>query len=386
MDAVLFVDDDINVLKSYKRTLSGNFKVTIASRPEEGLQQLSENGPFAVIVSDMKMPGMNGIEVLSRSQQISPDTVRILLTGYADQQTAIDAVNTGEVFRFLTKPCEVETLTSMLKAAVRQYQLLVSERELLEQTLFGTVSVLSQILTLINPVAQGKANRLKKYCRFLATQVHFKERWLVEMAALLSQLGCLTIPQEVISKYVGGGKLKPEEMQLVKDHPAMAVKLLSRIPRLEKVVEIISLQEKSLKELPGFADNQRESTLLAAKILQTALGLDKLIMSGEPPMEALALMAQNDQIYDQKLVSLLSEYDFGLQNMVQLRVYCSELNRHMTLDEDVRTKQGILLASRGQRVTEPVLRGILNYSVTVGVHEPFLVLVPLAEFADASNG
>lgn len=382
MDSVLFVDDDLNVLKSYKRTMSSSFKVTIASEPEEGLRLLAEKGPFAVIVSDMKMPGMNGIEVLTRAQQISPDTSRILLTGYADQQTAIDAVNKGEVFRFLTKPCEVETLASMLKAAARQHQLLVSERELLEQTLFGTVTVLSQILTLINPVAQGKANRLKKYCRFLATKTRFKDQWMVEMAALLSQLGCLTIPQEVVAKYVGGGKMKAEELQMVKDHPGLAVKLLSKIPRLEKIVEIIALQEKPLKDFPRYAD-QQDGVPLAAKILQTALGLDKLIMSGMPPHEALDQMDQDERSYDRKLVQLLMEYDFGLQNMVQLRVECKDLNRQMILDEDVRTIQGVLLASKGQRVTEPVLRGILNYSMTVGVHEPFLVLVPLAEFANA---
>ncbi len=101
--SILFIDDDFNLLKSFKRALSQEFRVVTAETPEEGLRIMEHEGPFAVIVSDMKMPGMNGVEVLSYAQEINPDTVRVLLTGYADQQSAIDAVNIGNIFRFLTK-------------------------------------------------------------------------------------------------------------------------------------------------------------------------------------------------------------------------------------------------------------------------------------------
>jgi len=381
MYPILFVDDDPSILKSFKRTLSREFKISLADSPALALQMLEGRGPFAVLITDMKMPGMNGIELLSRARQISPDTIRILLTGHADQQTAIDAVNTGEVFRFLTKPCDSETLTPILKAATRQYQLVISERELLEQTLLGTVGVLSQILTLINPVAQGKANRLRLYSRHLAKALQVEELWLVEMAAMLSQLGCLTIPPEVIARQMAGGILKEKERSMIEEHPQMAGKLLAQIPRLETVVEIIAAQEKPLKELRArCAEPGQEKLFLFCRILQVACGLDRLVMSGQPPKAALAMMLEDEENFDASLVQLLKKYPFGLQNMVRMKVTGQELTTQMTLDEDVITTQGVLLAAQGQRVTTAILSGILNYADTIGINEPFAVLVPLIHF------
>lgn len=383
MYQILFVDDDLRLLKSFERTLSGEFKVFLADSPTLGLSMLEGRGPFPVVVTDMKMPGMNGIEFLSRAQKISPDTVRILLTGHADQQTAIDAVNTGQVFRFLTKPCDVETMVVMLRAATRQHQLVVAERELLERTLLGTVGVLSQILTLINPVAQGRANRLRLYCRHLAKAMQLEEVWLVEMAAMLSQLGCLTIPPEVITRQMAGGLLKEKEALMVREHPRLAGKLLAQIPRLETVVEIIAAQGRSDRELRElFREPGREKIHLLCRILQVSSGLDQLIMGGQPPKVALATMLENGETFDRELVLLLCKYPFGLQNMVRMKVTGKDLTTQMTLDEDVLTSQGVLLAAQGQRVTTALLSGILNYSVTIGIKEPFAVLVPLIHFPE----
>ena len=381
MYPILFVDDDPRILKSFQRTLSREFKISLAESPAAALKMLAEQGPFAVLVTDMKMPEMNGIELLSRARKISPDTVRILLTGHADQQTAIDAVNTGEVFRFLTKPCDSETMTPILRAATRQYQLVISERELLEQTLTGTVGVLSQILTLINPVAQGKANRLRLYSRHLAKALQVEEVWLIEIAAMLSQLGCLTIPPEVITRQLAGGVLKEQERTMVEKHPRLAGKLLVQIPRLETVVEIIAAQEKSAGEIRTlFPEPGQEKLSLFCRILQVACGLDRLIMSGQPPKTALLMMLRDEETFDPSLVRLLEQYPFDLQNMVRMKVVARELTTQMTLDEDVLTSQGVLLAAKGQRVSTAILSGILNYAETIGIMEPFAVLVPLIHF------
>lgn len=379
---ILFVDDDVKLLKSFKRTLPNWFKVITADSPEEALRILQKHGPFPVIVSDMKMPGMNGIELLSRSKDISPDTVRILLTGYADQQTAIDAVNKGDLFRFLTKPCDIETLSSILRDGVRQYQLLVSEKELLEQTLLGTVRVLSQVLTLINPTAQGLASRLKRYCRHISEKLHAEEdAWLYEMAAMLSQLGCLTIPPEILTKYSSGGNLAAEEKDMLAQHPSVAAKLLMHIPRMEDVTEIVALQDKPYSYFPEYIAAENYSKVhLGAQILHTAIGLDRLLSLGSSPAKAIRGLQNDTEQYNPSLVTTLSSIDFGLQNMVQMNIHCSELNTRMILDEDLYTAKGMLLASKGQQVNEALLVGVLNYSHSVGINEPFAVFVPLLEY------
>jgi CheY-like chemotaxis protein len=109
-DKILFVDDEPAVLDGYRRMLHREFEVDTATGGERGLMLIHDCGPYCVVISDMRMPGMNGAEFLSQVRQKTPETVRMLLTGYTDINAAIEAVNEGNIFRFLTKPCMKETL------------------------------------------------------------------------------------------------------------------------------------------------------------------------------------------------------------------------------------------------------------------------------------
>src|SRR5450631_170470 len=148
---ILCVDDEPNVLHAIERQFRKRFEITIALGPDLALREIAERGPFAVVVSDLRMPGMDGVQFLARVRQISPDTVRIMLTGEADFSAAIEAVNQGNIFQFLSKPCPAEMLGRALDAALEQHALIMAERELLERTLTGSVEVLSEILSLVNP-------------------------------------------------------------------------------------------------------------------------------------------------------------------------------------------------------------------------------------------
>ena len=130
---VLFVDDDLNILSAYKRQLHKHFEVETVDSGESALKLISKQELFAVVVADMNMPGMNGVELLSKIRQETPETVRIMLTGQADISTAMDAVNEGHIYRFLTKPCPIETLAKSLTAGVEQFRLVTAEKELLEK-------------------------------------------------------------------------------------------------------------------------------------------------------------------------------------------------------------------------------------------------------------
>ena len=136
-ERILLVDDDRNILDGYRRSLHGEFQVETAESGQEAVKLLESSGPYAVVISDMRMPGMDGIELLKRVKTASPDTVRIMLTGNADMQTAIEAINEGSIFRFLIKPCNKETMARTITAALVQYRLITAEKQLLEQTLSG---------------------------------------------------------------------------------------------------------------------------------------------------------------------------------------------------------------------------------------------------------
>jgi len=129
-EKVLFVDDEPPVLEGYQRLLRRDFAVNTAVGGYQGLATIQANGPFAVVISDMRMPEMNGVEFLVQVRQKAPDSVRMLLTGHADLYAAIDAVNRGNIFRFLTKPCKKESLVDAIQSGLAQYRAAGTQREL----------------------------------------------------------------------------------------------------------------------------------------------------------------------------------------------------------------------------------------------------------------
>ncbi|EHJ48296.1 response regulator receiver sensor signal transduction histidine kinase [Solidesulfovibrio carbinoliphilus subsp. oakridgensis] len=132
---VLFVDDDQAVLDALRRGLCRCYDMATARGPLEGLRLLTETGPFAVVVSDLRMPGMDGVAFLQRAKELCPTAVTVMLTGHGDLTAAMAAVNEGHIFRFLTKPCPVPVLSRALDAALAQYRMAASEKELLRVTL-----------------------------------------------------------------------------------------------------------------------------------------------------------------------------------------------------------------------------------------------------------
>ena len=130
---ILFVDDEAPILQGYRRILHREFPVSTANGGAQGLATIRVAGPFAVVVSDMRMPGMNGAEFLAKVQEKAPDTVRMLLTGYSDLDAAIDAVNQGNIFRYLTKPCPKDVLLKAIQSGVEKYRTTQANNELVKK-------------------------------------------------------------------------------------------------------------------------------------------------------------------------------------------------------------------------------------------------------------
>jgi len=179
---VLCVDDDPNVLSGFERNLRKQFALDFAPGGEPALKALKENGPYAVVIADMQMPRMDGIEFLQQVRGICPDTVRIMLTGNADQATAIRAVNQGHVFQFLSKPCSFADLGKVIEAGITQHQLITVERELLDKTLKGAVNILIEILSTLDAESYGHSHALWEYVSGFAKATQAPNVWLLETA------------------------------------------------------------------------------------------------------------------------------------------------------------------------------------------------------------
>ena len=195
-EKILLVDDEVAILEGYQRLLRREFRIDVALGGKGALVAIQNNGPYAVVVSDMRMPEMDGAQLLAKIKVLSPDTVRVMLTGNADMQTAVSAVNEGSIFRFLTKPCTKETLAKALTASLMQARLLSAEKELLEKTLTGSIQVLAEVLSLVNPAAFSRGMRLRRYIQHIAEGLALSNPWRFEIPAMMSQLGCVTSLQK----------------------------------------------------------------------------------------------------------------------------------------------------------------------------------------------
>lgn len=307
-EKILFVDDEPDVLATFLRNLRKRFQIVTVNSGQEGLAAIDRQGPFAVIVSDLRMPRLDGNQFLAQARLRSPDSVLIMLTGYVDVQTAFDAVNDGTVFRFLIKPCLLDTLTKALDAAIAQYRLRTAEREVLEQTVKGSVGVLTEILGMVNPAAFGRATRVKDYVKDMAAQMKLANSWQLEVAAMLSQIGCVSIPSEVLEKAYAGETLTLDEQDLLASHPAVGSKLIAHIPRFESIAWIIEAQQmpfSAYTEQPTGAPD--DETALGAQILKVAIDLDQLVVSGLSPSAALDDLRQRPEDYNPLVVKALRQ-------------------------------------------------------------------------------
>jgi len=378
-EKILFVDDEPHVLQSIRRQLRKRFSLEIAEGGEEALRVLKEKGPFAVIVSDMRMPDMNGVELLSKVKDLYPDTVRLMLTGNADQETAMDAVNTGHIFRFLTKPCPPATFITSLALAQRQYRLLNAEKELLQQTLRGSVAVLSELLGIANPAAFSSAVRIKHYVVQLAEKFDLPGLWQYEVAALLSQIGCITLPGEVLQKMYSGVELNKDESNMYASHPGVGAKLLEKIPRLENVTRMIALQMLDYSEYDEkFVSDEVEEVVSGAQILKVVVDYDLQLCCGDTKIEAIIWLRKQKGKYNPTYVDALAR--IKVETKVQrLSVQVQDLVVGMVPIQDVVAKNGALIIPKGISITWPLLHGLSNFEKQIGVVEPIKVEVEVVD-------
>ncbi|HEX5162034.1 MAG TPA: HD domain-containing phosphohydrolase [Steroidobacteraceae bacterium] len=381
-DRVLFVDDEPNVLDGIRRQLRNRVDLETATSASAGLDIIRQQGPFAVVVSDMRMPEMDGARFLAKVNEISPQTVRMVLSGHADLESTIAAVNEGRVFRFLLKPCNSETLFGVIKNGIEQYRLVHAEKHLLENTLNATVKVLFNVLGIINPVAQRRAAQIQRFADAAAEALKLQPGlWQYHLAAMVSQLGCITLPQEMLARALGGQALNDEERRLYESHPEVAGKLLGTIPRLEAVAAMVAGQmQVPSRELANGNAATWEPEKIGAAILWAAVQFDRHVSQGRIPEQAAQLVDQAapglPPAMTQAMVKALAD-DSGL--VMTRSVTVRDLEVGMTIEADVMSQRGARLVPRGTEVTSTVLERLRAVAGGIGLVEPIRVSVKVLD-------
>jgi response regulator RpfG family c-di-GMP phosphodiesterase len=379
-DKILLVDDEPNILAAYARVLRGRFRLETALGSAKGLEMVSVHGPYSVIVSDLRMPGMDGIEFLTRSREKSPDTVRMLLTGNVDVKAAIEAVNQGCIFRFLTKPCLPNDFSNALQAGIDQYRLIFAERELLQNTLNGSIRVLTEILSIVDPESFGKGNTLRDLIHKLARAMEIADTWELELGAMLAQIGHVTIPPSILIKEKTGEQLSEIEEEMIARAPQTGHNLLANIPRLKSVADMVLYQNKHFNG-DGFPKNQSAGAQIpiGARLLKVLKDMTLAETDGMTRSNALEAMRKREGWYDPAVLDAaclcfapeLTHY--GTEERADFFIAAKDLKVGQILLSDVLTGNGTLLIKAGNFITVTILERIRNFSKLNGVCEPIHV-------------
>lgn len=364
---VLCVDDEPNVLEALERTLFERFEVDTATSGPAALSLVAEE-TYAVVVSDMRMPEMSGARLLSEIRRRAPDTVRILLTGHADLDDAIAAVNEAGISRFLTKPCPADQLIVTLEEAVEHHRLRTAERELLNGTLGGAMNLLVDVLNLAAPELFARASRIQKYVDHLLGKLHVEDSWHYGLAGVLSQLGCAALPKELVARALAGAELSPRERDTYEGHPETAYRLLVPIPRLEPVARMIRLQ--GMKQIP---EEESPEVRLGAELLQLAVALDARLVRGEPLADALSRVARLRGDLRRDLIDALRDLEQDDLEQEVRYLPLKDLRIGMVLAAPVASKTGTIVLPEGKQLNLLLLERLRKFAEGAGLAEPMAV-------------
>lgn len=306
---VLIVDDDQRLLNAVKRTLRKDFDLTLAVGGHEALKIMETSEPFEVVVSDQNMPEMKGVVFLNAIEKKWPSVVRIMLSGNSDQETTIDAINKGKVFRFIRKPCDQETLAAAIKDAANQHELLEAEKRLLQHTLAGSIKALTDMLALAKPDIFQRSSDLRRWAEKVADDMEISKTWELDLAAMFSYLGYITLPDHLIRKHLFLAPLEEDEQKLIREAPGVARDFIQNIPKMEGVAEIVFYSRKGY-DGTGFPYEDRwgEELPMTSRILNALLALSDLTVPDNPTFEAaFTRLKKNEARYDPKILKAIEK-------------------------------------------------------------------------------
>jgi response regulator RpfG family c-di-GMP phosphodiesterase len=378
-ERILIVDDEPLLLELYVSQLGGEFAITTATSGDDALRLLPGGDAYALIIADMHMPGMSGVEFLRSAQELSPHSLRIMVTADNDQGVAVQAVNSGSVFRFMNKPCTAEQIAAAIRAGLDQYRLRNAETQMLASTVTGSINLMGEVLALVSPVAFGKANRVTRIVEELCRRLTVADAWELSMAAMLSQLGCISLPDALIPRAALGERLSPSDDELWRSHPRLGHDLISKIPRLERVADIVLLQQEDYR--PASREDVGESHTVEwrAGCLRAALEFDARIERQDAPLNALEQLRNSTSRFPAAVLDTLESVILETSRQTVRMVTLPELRAGMILDENLVDAAGRVLLTKGQEIAEWLITRLQRLGLEASIRQPIRIVDPVAQ-------
>jgi hypothetical protein len=289
-------------------------------------------------------------------------------------QSAILAVNEGAIFRFLTKPCPSTVLVKTLEQALEQHALIRAERELLDGTLRGIVKVMTDVLALVSPGVFLRATRLKTLVSHVAKQLHLSDVWIYEVAALLSPIGCIALPEELVARAFAGQEVTDAELGAFASHPQTAFKLLGDIPRFEKIAAVVRGQPVTV-ERAAPSDDPDPEVAMGITLLRAAYEVERLVARGASHRQAAAELKAARSPLPANILSAIESYKMGADEAMFKILPIAQLTVGMVCDEDVLATSGSVVIPKGIELGVMTLERLRKFALNMGVREPVRVRI-----------
>ncbi|QDT05010.1 Hydrogenase transcriptional regulatory protein hupR1 [Rubripirellula lacrimiformis] len=366
-DRILLVDDDYSLLKTLDRNLSFDFDVTICESGAEALELIANSEPFSVAMVDMRMPGMEGIKVIQKAREIAPNTVYLMLTGNQDLTTAMEAVNEGQVFRFLNKPCQMSDIKAAIHAGIKQHDLIISKEELLKKTFAGAISVLVEIIGFVDDPLVN-LDDIQKTTETMLTECNVATDWRIALTSHLMVAGIPLLSPEYRAILASAPITSVDHRGAVKEMLRISSQLVRRIPRLEPIAD--QLDRMATDEIASGRCTASDDKI--AQVLLISYYQSLLSRRGE-----------DGGVVRSEIESIFSNVDRRLSDHLRLfaearpkptieTIPTTALVAGMIVAEDIRMPNGLLLIAAGRNLSPPMVTRLNNLAglVTVKVEIP----------------
>ncbi len=421
MHSVLFVDDEPNILSSVQRILrKAPYNVLTANAPEYALEIL-EQRPVTLVVSDFRMPSMDGVTFLEKVHHISPDSICMLLTGFADTESAIRAINNGHIFRYLKKPIKESELLEALRSGIRQYELVMENRRLMEliqkqntelkkfnheleqivqertreitqqkielenlyhqldNSFTEMIRAFMTVIEMKNPTIGGHSRRVAALSRKLAEFMGLPDKEVrdIEVAALLHDIGKITLPDKLIQKTEA--QMSEHEIMLLRAHPEIGASILSDIQSLHMVSKIVEAHHERF-DGKGFPKKLQGGNIpFGARLIAVINHFDHLISqenidkSHRFEIAKQFLESQSGKWFDRRIVQSFIKFIKSTKKngkfLKEKPVEFNELQPGMIISRDIFTRSGLLLLGRDQVLNSSLIKRLFQYHLIDPIQE-----------------
>lgn len=361
---ILFVGEDDSALQSLPQPLLGNYPLSTSRSYKQALIDLKKIQECGLVIIEHNLDGKDCRKFLKHLKLKYPKAIRLLLTTQGQFSQARKAIDDVETFQLIEKPYPPEILLEIISKSMEQYIRHEKKQKTMRQTLLGSVRAMVDILDMVNPEAMGFSKRIRNRVLNTGRCLGIKPLWQLELAVMLSHIGCVALPAEIILKMDQGIPLTPEEEQMFGMHPNIAATLLKNINKMDPVAKIIKHQHETLnKQQP-----------LGSRIIKVALDVDRLERTGKKDLHTLEDMLQQPGEFDRKVVECMRKQisQTDIQSVKQIDI--EELKEGMIMARDLVNNEGAKLLLRGQTVSKASENRLKSFHIALGIIDPIHIV------------